>query len=577
MDYLDRKVVAVQQKVKVLQWYATAEVEQVDGGPSEVLEELQTALEELWVAEEELRQQNDELVAARQAAELERQRYQELFEFAPDGYLVTDALGTIREANRAATAMLAVPQERMLGKPLAVFVVEAERHAFRTQLNRLPQVHRVHDWEVRLQPREGAPLQVALSVAATSDQQGKVGSLRWLLRDISASKRLEEQLRQSQKMQAIGTLAVGIAHDFNNMLQAILGYTTLAQADVPQQESTWQDLQEVLIASRRAKELVQQILTFGRRSEPTRQPVQLHLVVQEVLSLLRGSLPTTIDIRQYLDPTADTVLADPLQLHQVLVNLCTNAEYAMRGMGGILEIRLDRADVDTGFAADHPPLQPGKHARLTVRDTGGGMEPTVMARIFEPFFTTKGVGEGSGMGLAVVHGIIANHGGAITVESTPGHGTTFTVYLPRVEDVAAEEPPLQAAVRHGMGGRILFVEDESTLARLSKIVLEELGYEVVICTDSRRALDVFQAEPQGFDLVITDQTMPHMTGDVLAGTLRHIRPDIPLILCTGFSHTMDAEKAKTLGIDAFLMKPVALHDWELTIQRVLARQRGKHL
>jgi signal transduction histidine kinase/ActR/RegA family two-component response regulator len=471
--------------------------------------------------------------------------------------------------------MLALPQERLLGEPLVVFVVEAERRAFCTRLNRLARAQRVQDWEVRLQPREGSPLYVALSVTATSEQQGKGGSLRWLLRDISASKRLEEQLRQSQKMQAVGTLAGGIAHDFNNMLQAILGYTTLALAGIPPQSPAWHDLREVLIASRRAKELVQQILAFSRSSEPTRQPMQLHRVVQEVLSLLRGSLPSTIDIRQHLDPTAGTMLADPLQLHQVLVNLCTNAEYAMRGMDGVLEIRLDRTEVETRFAADHPPLQPGNHVRLMVRDTGCGMEPTVMARIFEPLFTTKGVGEGTGMGLAVAHGIIANHGGAITVESTPGHGTTFTVYLPWVEEAAVEEPPLREAVPQGMGGRILFVEDENSLARLHKILLEELGYEVVLCTDSRQALDVFQVEPQGFDLVITDQTMPHMTGDMLVAAWRRIRPDIPVILCTGFSYTMDTEKARKLGIDAFLMKPVALHDWEQTIQHVLARQREK--
>jgi PAS domain S-box-containing protein len=572
MNNFDRKVATVQQKVKAVQWYATGDSLQADEASSGVFEELQTALEELWVAEEELLQQNEELAAARQAAERERQRYQELFKLAPDGYLVTDAAGTIQEANHAAATLLAVPQERLPGKPLVVFVVAAERHAFRTQLNRLTQVQRVQDWHVRMQPREGAPWHAALSVTAAPDRQGKVGRLRWLLRDISASKRLEEQLQQSQKMQAIGTLAGGIAHDFNNILQVILGYTTLAQSDVPQQGTTWGKLQNVLTASRRAKELVEQLLTFSRRSEPQRRPVQLHLVVQEVLSLLHGSLPATIDIRKALDPTAGTVLADPIQMHQVLVNLCTNAEYAMRGRSGVLEIRLDRADVDPGFAVDHPPLQAGNYARLTVRYTGDGMEQAVMASIFEPFFTTKGAGKGSGMGLAVVHGIIVSHHGIITVESTPGHGTTFAIYLPLVEEVAAEEPPPQEVTSSGMA-RLLFVDDESNLADLSKVVLEGLGYQVVVCTDSYEALAVFRAEPQAFDLVITDQTMPHMTGDLLAGALRRIRPDIPIILCTGFSHTMDAQKAKTLGMDAFLMKPVTTHDWERTIQRVLAQRR----
>lgn len=371
--------------------------------------------------------------------------------------------------------------------------------------------------------------------------------------DITKRMRLEEQLLQARKMEAIGTLAAGIAHDFNNILAAILGYTELATYDVPQDSRTWHNLQEVLTAGHRAKDLVRQILTFSRQYEQERKPVQLHLIVREVLKLLRASIPTTIDIQQHLE-TEGTVLADPTQMHQVLLNLCANAAYAMRQTGGVLEIRLEAVEVTESFATLHPPLYPGPHLRLTVRDTGQGMPPEVMERIFEPFFTTKPAGEGTGMGLSVVHGIIAKHEGVITVESTPGQGTTFTIYLPRLDGTTAHEASTEGTLPLGREC-ILFVDDEGTLAQLGRQMLTQLGYTVVTRTSSVEALEAFRAAPHHFDLVITDQTMPNMTGEQLAKELLHLRPDIPIILCTGFSHTLTEERARELGIQAFLLKP----------------------
>jgi PAS domain S-box-containing protein len=387
-------------------------------------------------------------------------------------------------------------------------------------------------------------------------------------RDISERKRLEAQLRQAQKMEAIGTLAGGIAHEFNNILAAILGFTELTLYEVPQGSVASCNLQEILAAGQRAKRLIQQILAFSSRREPQRTRVKLHLLVQETLTLLRASLPSTIAIQQHIDRDVGTILADPTQMQQVLMSLCANAEYAMRETGGVLEIRLDAVEVDAACAAAHLDLHPGPYVRLTVRDTGQGMQPEVLARIFEPFYTTKEVGEGSGMGLAIVHGIIASHGGAITVESTPGCGTTFVLYLPRVIEVATSEASSQESAVQG-ARRILFVEDEDALARLGQAMLARLGYDVEVYTSSREALEAFRAAPQRFDLVITDQTMPSMTGEVLARELRRIRPDIPVILCTGFSHVMDAEKARAMGIDAFLMKPLVARDLSLAIRRVL--------
>jgi PAS domain S-box-containing protein len=386
--------------------------------------------------------------------------------------------------------------------------------------------------------------------------------------------RLEDQLRQAQKMEAIGTLAGGIAHDFNNVLAAIIGYTELATYDIPQASVPWCNLQEVLTASVRAKDLVQQIMTFSRQSNTERKPVRLAVLVKETLKLLRASLPTTIDIRYDIPDETGMVFVDPTQIHQIIMNLCTNAEQAMRETGGILEVGLEAVEVSDTFAASHTAMQPGPHIYLTVRDTGHGMEPEVLERIFEPFFTTKEVGVGTGMGLSVVHGIVMNHGGAITVESTVGEGTTFEIYLPRIDEPPEKHTSSEEPLPHGQGC-MLFVDDEEPLARLGQAMLERLGYEVVVRTNSIEALEAFRADPHRFDLVITDQTMPNMAGEMLTKELRRIRPGIPIILCTGFSHVMDAEKAAALGIDAFCIKPLVARDLAVTIQQVLTKRSEK--
>ena len=384
---------------------------------------------------------------------------------------------------------------------------------------------------------------------------------------------LAEQLQQTQKMEAVGRLAGGVAHDFNNILAAMIGYTELATHNIPASSPAQHHLHEVLVACQRAKALVRQILTFSRHTEQARTPVQLPHLVEEALTLLQVSLPATIEMRQHIDPEAGVVLADPTQLHQVVLNLCANAEYAMRQTGGILEVRLEAVDVDTALAAQHPTLHIGPYVRLTVRDTGQGMPPDVVERIYDPFFTTKAVGEGTGIGLSVVHGIVVNYGGTITVESRVGHGTTFMIYLPRSAWDMAGEVQEEETIPYGRE-RLLFVDDEPALVRLSHTVLTQLGYDVAAYTSSVEALAAFQATPHHFDLVITDYSMPEMTGEALAHVLRSLRPDIPIILQTGFSHLIDAEQAAASGIDAFLLKPWTVRELARTIAQVLTQHRA---
>jgi len=403
---------------------------------------------------------------------------------------------------------------------------------------------------------------------------GEVVRMAGVAEDMTEERRVQEtlvkterQFRQASRMEAIGTLAGGIAHDFNNILTAILGYTELGLASVPKGSRTQRNLQEVLTAGHRAKHLVLQILDFSRQSGQGKKPTPIHTVIQEALKLLRASIPSTIEIRHSL-MTEASVLADSTQLHQVVINLCTNAEYAMREKGGLLEITLEDFEVTEEKVRSVSGLQVGPHIRLTVQDNGTGMSPDVLERMFDPFFTTKPIGEGSGMGLAVVHGIVANHGGALMVDSIVGKGSKIEVYLPTIPTPVWDGSGDQDSIPLGKE-TILFVDDEETIVRLGQELLSPLGYTVEVHTSSLEALNAFRQNPQRYDLVITDQTMPGMTGEALSRELLRIRPELPIILCTGFSHIMTAEKAKALGIQAYLMKPLAIRDLAPIVRHVL--------
>lgn len=391
--------------------------------------------------------------------------------------------------------------------------------------------------------------------------------------DITDRRKLEEerdrfksQFYQSQKFEAIGTLAGGIAHDFNNILSSMIGFAQLAMAEAPAGSQQLDDLQEVYIAGQRAKELVIQILAFARQSEVETKPVRLRDIVTESLKLLRPSTPTTVEIIPVIESNS-SVIGNTSQLSQVVMNLCTNAIFSLQSKGGILEIGLK----NTSLAIEHdfatPGLPAGEYVELTVSDNGPGIDPSIMTAVFDPYFTTKNVGEGTGMGLATVKGIIESHGGDIQVKSQPDQNTVFTVRLPVVKSGDARAVWASGQIDTGTG-RILFVDDEPPLARLGSRMLEQLGYSVITRTSSFEALMLFEKKPDDFDLVITDMTMPAMTGDILSSKILEIRPDIPIILCTGYSNKMSEEKAKRIGIDAFIFKPFSKSDLSRIIREV---------
>jgi PAS domain S-box-containing protein len=417
--------------------------------------------------------------------------------------------------------------------------------------------------------RNGERVRITWMNKAIYDDAGDVSEILCVGIDVTDRWQLEKRLAQAQKMEAIGTLAGGIAHDFNNILSAIIGYTELSLIDIPKGSALQNNLQQVLKAGGRAKELVRQILTFSRQRESELVPVKVSLIVNETLKLLRASLPTTIKMRHNIKSDL-AVLTDPTNIHQVLMNLCTNASFAMQEDGGVLEVSLNDVDLDADFARKHPDVKPGKFISLMVRDTGCGMPPEVTERIFDPFFTTKKMGEGTGMGLSVVHGIVKSHGGTITAESRPGKGSAFRIFLPAIEIEVTNQADQAQLIITG-NDRILFVDDEDFQADIGKRMLERLGYRVTAKTNSVEALDLFRHTPDEFDLVITDMTMPDMTGDVLARKLIAIRPDIPIIVCTGYSERINPDIIKEIGIKELAMKPVVMKDIAQMIERVLSR------
>jgi len=515
---------------------------------------------------------------AEEALARSEEQHRRLLEIAPMAILAHGD-GLIEYANPAAVKMFrAAGAEELLGRSYLDLVhpddrAESMRRMGKTMGEGWFAPLRRHRF-VRL---DGQVIEVE-STGTAFEHEGKI-LIQTVVQDISERKRAEEekaqlevQLMQAQKMQAIGTLAGGIAHDFNNILAAITGYTELALADVAEDNSIRQSLEQVLQAGLRAKNLIRQILSFSRQAKPEKKPVQLEAVVREALKFLRASLPTTIEIKQSVGEGPSLVLGDLTQIYQLIMNLGTNAAQAMSQKGGVLEVRIERVELDEEAVARFADLRPGAHQKLVISDTGKGMDKATLDRIFEPFFTTKEPGVGTGMGLAVVHGIVKGHGGAVTVSSQPGRGSTFEIYLPsREEELPAPEITEVGPLPVGRES-ILFVDDEAALADIGRQVLERLGYRVTTRTSSLEALGLFKAQPDRFELVITDQTMPQMTGVELAREMLKMRPDLPIILCTGFSEQISAEKSRAMGIRRFVMKPLVIREVAGVVRSVLDEQ-----
>jgi CheY-like chemotaxis protein len=369
-------------------------------------------------------------------------------------------------------------------------------------------------------------------------------------------------------MESIGNLAGGIAHDFNNILSPILIYSEMAMADLPSESRLRYYLKQIYNAGDRAKDLVKQILTFSRKKEGERIPIMVSPIIKEALKMLRASIPTTIEIHQNLEAKEDIVVGDPTQIHQVLMNLCSNAADAMGEKGGIIEVGLYEEEIKSEDMKQSTGLNPGHYLRLSVSDNGHGMDEGILTNIFEPYFTTKEKGKGTGLGLAVVHGIIKSYGGDISVESELGTGTTFNAMIPRNEGGTFSIDESKLTIPQG-NERVLFIDDEIQAAEANKHMLENLGYRVTVMTDSLKALEFFSKKPDEIDLVITDMTMPNMTGRELAEKIRSIRSNIPIIICTGYSEQIDENKAKEAGIKAFVMKPIAMGEMAQIIREVL--------
>jgi CheY-like chemotaxis protein len=358
-------------------------------------------------------------------------------------------------------------------------------------------------------------------------------------------------------LEAIGTLAGGIAHDFNNILTAVLGYSELALAKAAPGSELQEDLEQILTAGNRAKELVKQILSFSRKSEVQIAPLRIQTILKEVIKLLRSSIPTTIEIKHAIDNYCGPVNADATQIHQIIMNLCTNAFHAMEKSGGCLNIVLQEVELSEKEIADNHDLGAGHYAKLEVSDTGTGIDKVVINNIFDPYFTTKEKGKGTGLGLSIVYGIVKSYGGGITCASAPGEGSIFSVYIPIIKTAPGEEEEDQTIPPRGHNEKILFIDDEEAITSIGEKILKSLGYSVFPMNNSRQALKEFQADPNRFDLVITDQTMPYLPGSELAKEMLRIRPDIPIILCTGHSSVIDRDIAKAIGIKSFVMKPIS--------------------
>ena len=508
-------------------------------------------------AEQQLRQSRDFL--------------EDVFRATPDMIVVTDSRGDITAVNDAVRKVLGYSPEELVGESTAILLPQDEksRQAGIAMMGEFFEKGYIENREFVLRKKDNTPCTVEWHSILEKDDKGNITGSVGVLRDCTGRKKMEQQLRQAQKMEAIGTLAGGIAHDFNNILTAISGFADLSLQAAG--DATLKNyISYIVKASNRARDLVRQILAFSRQTEQEMRPVRIAPLLKEALKFLRASLPSSIEIRQNIACDGDVVVADPTQIHQVIMNLCTNAGHAMRDRGGVMSVGLETLEVDESLILkSYAELSPGRYVRLRVSDTGHGMTSEILDHIFEPYFTTKEKGEGTGLGLAVVHGIVKFHNGTVSVFSEPGKGSTFEVLLPlmAMED---QQPAAEIPASRGAGESVLFVDDEEDITIMARTLLEDLGYRVTVTTSPQEVLELIGRDSSAYDLLITDKTMPGMNGFELAEAVFALAPGLPVIMLSGLAQSEDTAKGLKTGIKEFLVKPFEVQELAGKIRSALA-------
>ena len=517
-------------------------------------------------------------ISERKQAEEERDRF---FRLSPDMQCVVTMDGFFQQTNAAFEWTFGLTQEQLLSHPLLTFLHPDDRNHTESALQELSTGKDVTSFENRFRSSDGVYRWLHWRAAAFVNED----RIYAVARDITERKKEEEELqhweahvRQTQKLEAIGSLAGGIAHDFNNILTVIIGFTQLSLMNFFDEKTVRQQLDEVLLAGHRAKGFIKQLLAFSQPTGNERRPVCLKMIIEETLTLLHATIPASIEIHQDIQTRNTKILADASQIHQVLMNLCMNASHAMNGNSGTIAIRLDEVDITPQFAALSPKLRLGPFVRLLVQDTGQGMTQEILDRIFDPFFTTKGLGQGTGLGLSVVHGVVKSHGGSISVESVHGKGTTFQIYFPETQHPFVLDPIHKDPFPRGQG-KILFVDDEVVICKLGQEMLEYLGYEVMIKTSSLEALNAFRKTPHMFDLVITDESMPSLPGSELSQKIIEIRSDIPILFCSGYDQGHSPKQLNNHLMRQHVAKPFDISQMAWAIRSLLENREagvGRH-
>ena len=530
-------------------------------------EEISQKLHELLVYQIELEMQNAELRRTQEELEDSQARYFDLYDLAPVGYVTISETGLILETNLTAATLLCKARNELVKWPVSNFILTEDQDIYYRHRKQLFETGEPQTCELRMVRPEEPPFWARLDATAAQDKDGSL-TCRAVIVDITENKMIAAQLHQARKMESIGTIAGGVAHDFNNLLYTIVGNTELALEDTPKWNPVHESLEEIKFASLKAAGIVKQLLNFSRKTDQTLKPIGVVTVIKDALKFLRSTIPSNITIKKQLPEKDVPILGDPIQITQVLMNICTNASQEMVETGGTLEINVENVILNEKAANGYSGFKEGNYIKITISDTGPGIAAKNINQIFDSYFTTKEVGKGSGMGLSIVHGIVKNHNGAVSVDSKPGKGTTFSILFPLTLEKPEMEKGSSKKLLQG-SETIIFIDDDASIVKMGKSMLERLGYTVEIKMNPVEALELFKSKPDQFDLVITDMTMPQMTGVTLYEKLMEIRPDIPVILCTGHSSLIDEEKAKRLGVAGYVMKPASMSTIAKAIRKVL--------